>query len=61
MTAPQPSEVRALRASLGLSQSQVVARLPGITLRTWQAWEHGTRNCPLAKWHYVCQVLKAGA
>ena len=57
MTTPTPTEVRALRAFLGLSQSQAVARLEGITLRTWQAWEHGTRNCPVAKWHYIRQAL----
>lgn len=57
MKAPTPAEVRALRTSLGLSQSQAVAKLDGISLRTWQAWEHGTRNCPVAKWHYIRQAL----
>jgi DNA-binding transcriptional regulator YiaG len=51
---PEPAEVLALRESLGLSQSQVVARLPaGITVRTWQAWEQGERRCPPYAWAYV--------
>lgn len=54
MTSPTASEVRALRASLDLSQSEIVARLPhGITLRTWQAWEQGERQCPAYAWAYV--------
>jgi DNA-binding transcriptional regulator YiaG len=51
---PTPAEIRALRESLGLSQSEIVARLPhGITLRTWQAWEQGERRCPPCAWAYV--------
>jgi len=51
---PSDAEVRALRDSLGLSQSEIVARLPhGITLRTWQAWEQGERRCPPYAWAYV--------
>ena len=54
MSGPTAAEVRELRASLGLSQSAIVARLPhGITLRAWQAWEQGERQCPPYAWAYI--------
>jgi DNA-binding transcriptional regulator YiaG len=59
MTSPTASEVRNLRASLGLSQPAMVARLPGVTLRAWRAWEHGARNCPPIKWAWITGQLSA--
>lgn len=52
---PTPDEVRALRDRLGLSQSQMVARLaPGaIALANWQRYEQGARKMAPAVWRYV--------
>ena len=50
---PTPTDLRALRAALGLSQSRLVARLPHITLRAWQSWEQGERRCPAYAWAYA--------
>lgn len=65
---PSPTEIRATRESLGLSQWQA-GELVGCaisvgahgqkTCRAWRAWESGVRNMPGAKWELF--QLKAAA
>ena len=45
---PTPTEIRAARASSGLTQTAAGA-LIGAKLRTWQDWESGARNMPPVK------------
>lgn len=45
MTKITPTELKARRAALGLSQSELAALLP-INLRTYQAWEAGRYDPP---------------
>lgn len=40
-----PTQIRAWRESVGLSQQAVARRLP-CGARTWQHWEAGTREPP---------------
>lgn len=44
-----PNKIKEARESAGLTQTQA-AELIGAKLRTWQDWEYGKRNMPLAKW-----------
>lgn len=46
-TAPPPELLRKLRDGALLTQTQAAA-LVYAKLKTWQAWEHGTRRMPLA-------------
>lgn len=47
---PTPEQVRAHRASLGVSQTAYGARLCGVALRTVQDWESGRRTMPAPLW-----------
>ena len=47
MTYPVPSEIRAWRESVGLTQAQAAA-LIGYTARAWENWEQGVRPMRLA-------------
>jgi DNA (cytosine-5)-methyltransferase 1 len=42
--APRPADVLAARKRAGLTQTEA-ARVIYSTLRTWQDWESGARNC----------------
>jgi DNA-binding transcriptional regulator YiaG len=46
---PTPDEIRAARASAGLTQTEA-ARLIYCTLRAWQDWEAGKRRMHPALW-----------
>lgn len=46
---PSREEITQARHAAGLSQSQAAA-LVHSTLRSWQHWESGSRNMPLAHW-----------
>jgi DNA (cytosine-5)-methyltransferase 1 len=47
--APKPSEIRASRDAVGLTQSDA-ARLVYVTLSAWQRWEAGERTIHPAMW-----------
>lgn len=57
MTGPTPSEVRALRASVGLSQLRLAALL-GVSERTWERWETGITPCAPVTWRGVVATLQ---
>lgn len=40
-------ELKAQRAACGLSQSQAAARVPFLSVRTLQCWEHGHQSPPV--------------
>jgi DNA-binding transcriptional regulator YiaG len=46
---PEPAEIVAARKAAGLTQT-AAASLVHADVRTWQAWEGGTRQMPAAKW-----------
>ncbi len=46
---PKPADVKALRASAGITQRQA-ASLVSVTLRGWQHWEDGTRRMRPSTW-----------
>jgi len=46
-------QIRKLRESTGLSQTEFGKRLGGIPLRSIQNWENGVRACP----DYVVQLI----
>jgi DNA (cytosine-5)-methyltransferase 1 len=46
---PTPERIRAARSESGHSQSAAAA-VVHVKLRTWQAWEYGTRQMPMAAW-----------
>lgn len=46
---PTPDEIRALRESLGLSQTEA-AEIAFSTLRSWQNWEAGAARMHPAIW-----------
>jgi transcriptional regulator with XRE-family HTH domain len=54
---PTPSEVRALRASVGLSQLKLAALL-GVSERTWERWETGLTECAPVTWRGVVATLQ---
>lgn len=43
------SDIKEARESLGLKQRECAA-ICRVALRTWQAWEYGTRTMPAAAW-----------
>lgn len=50
---PVPDDVRAARVAASLTQSQA-GSLIGAAMRTFQDWESGARNMPVAKWALFC-------
>lgn len=54
---PTPAEIRALRESLGLSQTAAAA-LIHCTLRAWQEWEAGNRRMHPAMWELLRIKIK---
>ena len=54
---PTPTEVRALRASIGLSQLKLAALL-GVSERTWERWETGLTVCAPVTWRGVVATLQ---
>ena len=57
---PKPAEVRQLRESAGLTQTQF-GELAHKSLRIAQDWESGERNCPPDTWDLIKIKLKARA
>ena len=57
-TYPTPSDLKACRITAGLTQTEAGA-LVGAALRTWQSWEAGDRNIPIAKWELFCLKVSA--
>ncbi|WP_076908931.1 helix-turn-helix domain-containing protein [Burkholderia pseudomallei] len=55
---PKPDEIRSLRESLGLTQSQAAAVVYS-TLSAWQRWEQGERAMHPAMWELF--RIKTGA
>lgn len=47
------NQIREIRKSTGLSQTEFGKRLGGIPLRTIQNWENGARACP----PYVVELI----
>lgn len=45
----EPREIKKARLKLGLTQKQA-GEVVGAKRRTWQDWELGNRNMPIAKW-----------
>ena len=58
-TAPPPELLRKLRDGALLTQTQAAA-LVYAKLKTWQAWEHGTRQMPAATMELWCLALAVG-
>ena len=58
-TAPPPELLRKLRDGALLTQTQAAA-LVYAKLKTWQAWEHGTRRMPAATMELWCLALAVG-
>jgi len=58
MNNPTPKKIKAARKKAGLTQTEA-AELIGAAMRTWQDWESGARNMPIAKWELW--LLKAKA
>jgi DNA-binding transcriptional regulator YiaG len=56
-TKVNPQKIKKARHKLGLTQPEA-ASVIGAATRTWQDWEAGARNMPLAKWELF--VLKTG-
>jgi len=52
MNSPRHEELRALRTSAGLTQSQCAA-LVYVTLGCYQKWEQGDRRMPAASWELL--------
>jgi DNA-binding transcriptional regulator YiaG len=52
-----PQKIKQARQKLGLTQPEA-ASVIGAAKRTWQDWESGARNMPMAKWELF--VLKSG-
>lgn len=55
---PVPEQIRQARESAGLTQAEAGA-LIGAPLRSWQDWEYGRRNMPIAKWE-LWQIRASG-
>ena len=45
----EPIEIKKARLKLGFTQKQA-GEVVGAKRRTWQDWELGNRNMPIAKW-----------
>ncbi len=56
---PKPGEIRRLRESFGLSQTQA-AELVYSTLRSWQNWEGGQAGMHPAIWAWFRHRLESG-
>lgn len=48
-TTPTPDAIRAARVAAGLTQAKA-ANLVYAGLRTWNRWESGQQDMPLAEW-----------
>lgn len=57
---PKPAEIRALRESLGLSQT-AAAKIVYSTLRSWQNWEAGDAKMHPAIWAWFRHSVNQGA
>lgn len=57
MTSPDPTEIRALRNSAGLTQTQFGALLH-CALRTVQDWEGGQAKMPPGLWELARMKIK---
>lgn len=47
---PTPAEILAIRQAAGLTQEQAAHRVYATSYRTWQDWERGVRQMPMAIW-----------
>ena len=47
---PTPAEILAIRQAAGLTQEQAAFRVYATSYRTWQDWERGVRQMPVAIW-----------
>lgn len=47
---PTPAQVLAMRQAASLTQGQAAARVYASSYRTWQDWERGVRQMPVAIW-----------
>ena len=56
---PSHSEVYEQRRVVGGMTTEEAAESCGVSLRTWQSWEQGTRKMPWAAWRWF-QVVTAG-
>lgn len=54
-SSPSPQQIRAARGSMTQTAAGAVI---GAALKTWQAWEAGTRSMPAAKFELF--MLKTG-
>ena len=47
---PKPEEIRAARAAAGLKQAEAAELVHAGSYRSWQNWELGSSEIPLAEW-----------
>jgi DNA-binding transcriptional regulator YiaG len=47
----------AMRILFGLTQSEAAAKVPGLSVRTWQDWESGRSEPPVWAQHLIVERL----